>query len=129
MEQVSRMTGSSEKICDEVRRWQGVVASPHRFGGTEFRVGKREIGHVHGDTLVDIPFPMQVRNELVASCRAVQHHVLPNSGWVSVYLKSEPDVDNAIALLKKSYDLAWEKVNNRKKQSGDDVHTSERQRA
>ena len=41
--------------------WPGVEAHPHRFGGTEYRIGKREIGHIHGDALVDIPFPTKVR--------------------------------------------------------------------
>ncbi|MDW0157075.1 MAG: luciferase family protein [Nitrososphaeraceae archaeon] len=39
--------------------WPGVTTDQHRFGGTEFRIGKREIGHI-GDRLADLPFPMQV---------------------------------------------------------------------
>jgi hypothetical protein len=79
---------------------------PHRFGGTEYRLGAREIGHVHGDGLVDIPFPTSVRNELVAAGHAVFHHVLPESGWVSFYIRDTGDIERAIALLRRSYDIA-----------------------
>lgn len=86
--------------------WDGVTAHPHRFGGTEFRLGTREIGHVHGDHLLDIPFPKKVRDELVATGRAQPHHVLPESGWISFYLRQEPDVEAAIELLRRSFEIA-----------------------
>jgi len=47
-----------------------------------------------------------VRDELVASGRAEPHHVLPDSGWVSVYIRTEPNVQHAINLLKRSLDIA-----------------------
>ena len=79
---------------------------PHRFGGTEFRIGRREIGHIHGDVLVDIPSPKKVRDEIGAAGEAEPHHILPETGWVSFYLRNNGDIERAIALLKKSYDLA-----------------------
>src|SRR3712207_8680900 len=42
----------------------------HRFGGVEFRVRGHEIGHLHRSRLVDLPFPVRVRKELVAEGRA-----------------------------------------------------------
>jgi predicted DNA-binding protein (MmcQ/YjbR family) len=83
-----------------------VTAQPHRFGGLEYVIGRREIGHIHGDHLVDIPFPKKVRDELVATGRAQPHHILPETGWVSLYLRQEADVEQAIALLKQSYEIA-----------------------
>lgn len=56
--------------------WQDVAARPHGFAGTEYRFERREIGHVHGDSLVDNPFPKKVRNELVAAHRAEQLPIL-----------------------------------------------------
>ena len=82
------------------------TSQPHRFGGTEYCLGRREIGHVHGDSLVDIPFPKTVRNELVAGGRAKAHHILPDSGWVSIYLRQASDVDRAIELLRLSFEIA-----------------------
>jgi hypothetical protein len=77
--------GASKQIIDTLLKWDGIEAHPHRFGGTEFRIGKREIGHIHGDSLVDIPFPMKIRNEIVAAGEASPHHILPETGWVSFY--------------------------------------------
>lgn len=98
--------GAHEKIHAAVTSWSEVAAHPHRFGGTEYRLGERELGHIHGDALVDIPFPKKVRNEIVAAGRAEAHHILPASGWVSLYLNEPADVENAILLFKQSYDLA-----------------------
>jgi hypothetical protein len=72
----------------------------------EFRLGRREVGHIHGDSLVDIPFPKRVRDEIVAAHEADPHHILPNSGWVSLFLHTEDDVDRAIRLLGQSFVLA-----------------------
>jgi hypothetical protein len=98
--------GASDRIKQAATSWPEVTAHPHRFGGIEYRIGRREIGHIHGDSLVDIPFPTRVRNEIIAAGRAEPHHVLPDSGWVSLFLRKEPDVDRAIELLRLSYELA-----------------------
>jgi predicted DNA-binding protein (MmcQ/YjbR family) len=94
------------QVDEAVRAWPDVEAHPHRFGGTEYRLGRREIGHIHGDYLVDIPFPTKVRDEVVQSGQAEPHHVLPDSGWVSIFLRQPADVERAIGLLRRSYDLA-----------------------
>lgn len=98
--------GAGEAIKTAVSAWDGITAHAHRFGGTEYRLGDREIGHVHGDGLVDIPFPTKVRNEIVAAGQAAPHHVLPHSGWVSFYIREPGDVERAIALLRRSYEIA-----------------------
>lgn len=98
--------GAHERIQAVATSWPEVSSHPHRFGGTEFNIGKREIGHMHGDGLVDIPFPSKVRDELVSSGRAQPHHILPDTGWVSFYLREPADIDRAIELLRMSYDIA-----------------------
>lgn len=97
-----------KKIHATVMVWPEVTAHAHRFGGTEYRLGKRELGHVHGDYLVDIPFPKKVREEIVRLRRAEAHHILPESGWVSCFLRTPAEVENALALLRQSYELARE---------------------
>ncbi|HEV2984019.1 MAG TPA: luciferase family protein [Vicinamibacterales bacterium] len=37
------------RIEREVASWPDVTVEPHRFGGREFRLGRRELGHLHGD--------------------------------------------------------------------------------
>ena len=98
--------GAQESITQAVTSWSGVTVQPHRFGGVEYVIGKREIGHIHGDHLVDIPFPKKVRDEIVAAGRAEPHHILPETGWVSFYLRQEEDVEKAITLLQESYEIA-----------------------
>ena len=98
--------GAGEAIKTTVSAWDGITAHAHRFGGTEYRLGDREIGHVHGDGLVDIPFPTKVRNEIVTAGQAQPHHVLPESGWVSFYIRKPGDVERAIGLLRRSYEIA-----------------------
>ena len=87
-----------------------MTVAPHRFGGVEYQLGTREIGHIHGDTLVDIPFPISVRNELVEGGQVRPHHVLPDSGWISFYIQQPEDVQKAIDLLQKSYQIASDQV-------------------
>jgi hypothetical protein len=100
------VAGAERRICEAVGRWQEVKIAPHRYGGLEFRLGNRELGHIHGDRLVDIPFPKDVRDEVVAAGHAEPHHILPRSGWVSVFLRAEEDVERAIRLLERSFSLA-----------------------
>lgn len=97
---------AQKQICDVVSGWEGVTMGPHRFGGIEFRLLRRELGHVHGDSLVDIPFPKSVRDQIVAAGKAEPHHILPESGWVSVFLHGDQDVERAIELLHRSFSLA-----------------------
>ena len=94
------------RIRDEVLGWPEVEEAPHRFGGMEFRLGRRELGHLHGDHLADLPFPVRVREELVRDGRAIPHHVLPESGWVSYPIRDEADIPGAIALFRLAYDRA-----------------------
>jgi len=93
-------------ITQALVSWEGVSTTPHRFGGVEYRLGTRELGHIHGDSLVDIPFPTKVRDEIVSAGLAEPHHILPETGWISFYLREESDVLKALALLHRSYEIA-----------------------
>jgi hypothetical protein len=92
-----------ERVRAAVASWDGVTTHVHRFGGVEFRIGRRELGHLHG-TFADLPFPRRVRDELVAAGRAQPHHVLPQSGWVTVPMQTVSEVANVIALLRRNFD-------------------------
>jgi luciferase-like monooxygenase len=98
--------GAQHRIREAVSEWHQVTEAPHRFGGVEFRLGRRELGHIHGDWLVDIPFPKQVRDEVISTGEAEPHHILPESGWVSIFLRQDEDVERAIHLLGRSFSLA-----------------------
>ena len=98
--------GAQQLITEAVTSWEGVTVQSHRFGGVEYLIGRREIGHIHGDHLVDLPFPKKVRDRIVEAGRAQPHHILPETGWVSFYIRQEDDVEKAIALLRESYEIA-----------------------
>jgi hypothetical protein len=105
--------GTTMNALDAIRAavlaWPGVTEEPHRFGGVEFRLGKRELGHLHGDYLADLPFPVRVREELVAQGRAMPHHILPQSGWVSYPIRDATAVPGAIDLFRLAYERATAK--------------------
>src|SRR5207253_5217145 len=93
-----------EAIVREVWAGPGVTTGRHRFGGTEFRYGRRELGHLHGNRLADLPFPLLVRDELVAAGRAEPHHIHPESGWVSYFIRDDTDIERVVALFRLNYD-------------------------
>ena len=98
------MNGARKAIEQAVLSWDGVTAEGHRFGGVEFRLGKIELGHLHGDYMADLPFPTKLRDELVNHGRAGPHHALPSSGWVSRRISNQDDVNEVIALFCLNYD-------------------------
>ncbi|HEY9385710.1 MAG TPA: luciferase family protein [Nitrososphaeraceae archaeon] len=51
-----------EKNTTRYTQMACVTAEPHHFGGVEFRLNKKELGHMHSDRLVDLPFPMKIRD-------------------------------------------------------------------
>jgi luciferase-like monooxygenase len=85
-------------IEQEVGSWDGVTVHPHRFGGVEFRLGKRELGHLH-QTWADLPFTARIREMLLETGRAMPHRAGVD-GWVSV------DLENAVELFRLSYERA-----------------------
>lgn len=95
---------AGERIRAELLTWPGVSAEPHRFGGLEYRLGRKEMGHVHGDRLADLPFPRKIHDELIAARRAEPHHVLPDTGWVSRRIASAEEADDVIALFRINYE-------------------------
>jgi hypothetical protein len=91
-----------ETVRAAVGSWEGVTTGEHRFGGSEFRHGRRELGHLHR-TFADLPFPRRVRDELIATGRATSHHVLPDSGWVTAPMRTAAEVTNVIELFRQNY--------------------------
>ena len=81
-----------------------------RARGVGFRVGRREIGHLHGDRVLHIGFPKAVWHELHDAGRIDYHPVFPGKpGYASRALVTDADVEDAIALLRLNYDRAVER--------------------
>lgn len=92
-----------EQVVETVTSWPGISTGEGRFGSTAFRVGGREIGHVHPGGAVDVGYPKPIRDRLIADGLTGEHHVLPDSNATTFHLESTDDVERAIFLLRLSY--------------------------
>jgi hypothetical protein len=96
-----------ERITAEVTSWPGVAAGPGRRGEFAFRVGRREIGHLHGNHAAHFAFPKDVGIALRAEGRVVDHPVFPGKpGPAARAIEDEADVRDVIALLRLNYERA-----------------------
>ena len=96
---------ASERITDEVTAWPGVEAGPGRRGEFAFRVGRREIGHLHGDHSAHFSFPKAIWAELFQAGRVVHHPVFPGKeGPAARRMENDDDVRDVIALMRLNYD-------------------------
>ncbi len=92
-----------QRIVNTISAWEGITANPHRFGGVEFKLGSIEIGHIHSNGMVDIPFTRKLRETLVANGDAQPHHLLHDSGWITVFARTDAEADHALRLYRLSY--------------------------
>lgn len=92
-----------DELTQMISTWSEVTTAPHRFGGIEFLVGKTEIGHIHRGGWVDIPFSRAIRDQLIAEGKAMLHHILPDTGWVSYWMHHEDDLQHVLWLFHLSY--------------------------
>ena len=99
-----KLSEISDKVQQELLSWPGVTIHDHRFGGIEFRVNGREMGHMHGDELADLPFPKDVGKKLIAEGKASPHHFIPQSGWISYYINGIEDIPGTIELFQMQYE-------------------------
>ena len=96
---------ASERITGEVTAWPGAEYGPGRRGELAFKVGRREIGHLHGDHAAHFSFPKQVWAELSEQGRIVDHPVFPGKvGPAARRIEDEADLRDVIALLRLNYD-------------------------
>jgi MFS family permease len=94
----------TENIKHEILSWPGVTSNPYQYGGVEFHVNKREMGHIHGEKLADLPLPIKLRKEIIASGKALPHIIYPESMWVSYVIHSEEDIPKIIDLFRLQYE-------------------------
>jgi len=95
-----------EQVEREVLEWQGVTTGDTGRGGLQFSYGWVELGHLHGSSFADLPFPKKVRDELIEEGRASVHPPLPDSGWVRRRMEGPEDAQAVIELFRMNYDRA-----------------------
>src|SRR5918997_3454348 len=111
-----------DALVGEVGSWDGVDVAPEpRFGGPAFYVGRRQLGHLHDagerGAFADIPLPRAVRDELIASGRARVHSAVPDSGWLTVPVRTADDLPGAVEVFR----LAYERATKRRPARGEQV--------
>jgi Family of unknown function (DUF5519) len=98
---------ASEQITTEVTSWDGIEAGPGKRGEFGFRLGRREIGHLHGDHAAHFFFPPERWEELAAEGRIVEHPVFPGRhGPAARRIAGDADIADVIALMRINYDDA-----------------------
>jgi Luciferase len=101
---------ASERITEEVTSWPGVVAGPGKRGEFAFKVGAREIGHLHGDHAAHFGFPKAVWHELFQQGRVDYHPVFPDRpGFGARTIRTDDDVDDVSALMRLNYERVVER--------------------
>ena len=92
-------------IAQEVEAWPGVTAGNGSRGEYSFKVGAREIGHLHGTRVAHFGLPKAVWQELYDAGRIDYHPVFPGKpGFGARAIASEADEDDVIAILRLQYD-------------------------
>ncbi len=100
----------SSRIIEEVTSWPGVESGMGSRGELAFTVGRRQIGHLHGDRVAHFSFPKSVWDDLQAQGRITEHPVFPGQrGPAARSLASDDDVQDVIALLRLNYDRIVER--------------------
>jgi hypothetical protein len=98
-------TTPSERITTEVTSWPGVEAGPGRRGEFAFKIGRHELGHLHGDRSAHFFFTKTLWRELSSQGRIVEHPVFPGrEGPAARRIQSDTDVDDVIALMRLNYE-------------------------
>ena len=98
---------ASRQITDEVGSWPGVTSGVGRRGEFAFTLGRRELGHLHGDHALHIGFPKAVWAELFEQGRIDYHPVFPGKpGYAARRIETQDDVRDVIALLRLNYERA-----------------------
>jgi luciferase-like monooxygenase len=101
---------ASEQITTEVTSWPGVSAGPGRRGEFAFTVGRKEIGHLHGDRVAHFGFPKRIWTELFEQGRIDYHPVFGGKpGFGARAIESDADVGDVIAILRLNYDRVVER--------------------
>jgi hypothetical protein len=94
-----------QRITDEVTSWPGVEAGTGRRGEWSFKVGRHEIGHLHGNHAAHFFFPKQVWSELHDQGRIDHHPVFPDKvGPASRAIEDDDDVRDVVAMMRLNYD-------------------------
>lgn len=97
----------SEELSRKIRVLAGVEERPSRVGNPAHRawfVGRREIAHLHSESVLDVRLPRADHAKLREDPRAV-FRARP-SDWVEFRIEGGADVEPALALVRTAWAAA-----------------------
>ncbi|MGH9027159.1 MAG: luciferase family protein [Acidimicrobiia bacterium] len=99
---------ASEQIIDEVSFWPGIrVEEGDDLGETAFKLGNRELGHLHGDHAAHFSFPKSLWDQLAEQDRITHHPVFPDRrGPAARRIETDDDARDVVELFRLVYDRA-----------------------
>jgi hypothetical protein len=103
---VTETRTARQRISDVVTSWPGVEAEAEEDGELAFNVGRRQLGHLHGDFAAHFSFPRRTWAELMEQGRIVPHPVFPDArqGPAARSIQDDADVADVIELLRLNYE-------------------------
>ena len=104
-----RLAPRFEKVSKAVQSWAGVIsathwsfAAPDEVDGADFYVGEMELGHIHLDGEVHVPFPAVLRKALIEA--GIARRFQWSNGFVELTIKTAADSERAQWLFQLNYD-------------------------
>ena len=104
-----RLAPRLEKVSLAIQHWPDVISATHwRFDapgevdGADFYVGEQELGHIHLDGEVHVPFPAPLRTALIDAGLARRFRW--GNDFVEMTIRTSADAARATWLFQLSYD-------------------------
>lgn len=91
------------QVTHEVKSWKQISTHYHHFGGLQFNVGNKEIGHLHGNGLLDLKIPKKLKTAINQLEGIEDHHFLKKGNWISIQIQSDSTPKNMIKALRLIY--------------------------
>lgn len=104
-------------VLDVVGQWPGVSLHRGSRGELSVRVGRVEIGHMHGTSVAHFGFPKPQLAELMQEGR-VERHPVNVPGWAARRIRTPADVNDVVELFRLNYERVRERVA-RREQDGE----------
>jgi luciferase-like monooxygenase len=98
----TRFVQEIEQVLHATGAWPGMVIQPDRFG-LQFIAGNATLGNLRWDARLDVPFPADVGDRLVAEGMAACDPDESRADRVVWIVRTPADVDRAVWLLRLSY--------------------------
>ena len=102
----ARRGSVAERIIAQALRWPGVSRERGQLGAVELRIGHRELGHLHGDAVADVPLAPTLQDQLLKDGVLQEQELRRNSGWATIPIETEEGARKALALLRVNYERA-----------------------